>query len=258
MRIGGLQKNSFIDFPGKLAAVVFTRGCNLRCPWCHNPNLLEAGGETNRAFVAGGAAENKRGSSEPQDAAQGPECDLSPAEFFAFLEKRQGQLEGVVISGGEPTIHSDLPEFAAAIRQRGYALKLDTNGLNPQMLQCLLKAGLLDYLAMDLKTVFAGYSAFGAEGKGTEKALLASMRLIGESGIPAEFRITCASPFVRAPVVAELAAQIAAHAPKVPLWLQAARWENALYPDYPARFPAPDLDELRQAALTSLIDCRIR
>lgn len=123
MRLGGLQKTTLIDFPGRLAATVFTVGCNLRCPWCHNGPLVQE--ETG---------------------------ELTEGEFFAFLRRRVGVLDGVVISGGEPTLQPDLADFAADIKKLGLAVKLDTNGTRPQMLKTLLEGHLLDFAAMDVKS----------------------------------------------------------------------------------------------------------
>ena len=120
----GLQKLTLLDFPGKLACTVFTGGCNFRCPFCHNASLV---------------IPSKLGAAMPTD------------EFFAFLEKRRGMLTGVCVSGGEPTLHRDLPELIAEIKSRGFAVKLDTNGTNPEMLLSLINDGLLDYVAMDIK-----------------------------------------------------------------------------------------------------------
>ena len=230
MLIGGLQKNSFIDFPGKIAAVVFTKGCNLRCPYCHNPELLEARGET-----------------------------VAPAEVLAFLEKRQGLLQGVVISGGEPCVHPDLPEFIRQIRRLGYAVKLDSNGSNPEMLGSLLQAGLLDYLALDLKTPLAEYGELAGAGSAQlGEKIAASMALLAASGLPGEFRTTCAAPFVDAAKIEAIAAAIAEYAPGYPLWLQAANWQNALIPDYATDLPVPDLPGLREAARKHIAACEIR
>ena len=112
-----------MDYPGKIACTVFLGGCNFRCPYCHNGSLALGQGE----------------------------AVMDMDEFLAFLDKRRGRLEGVCISGGEPTLHHDLPELIAEIRSRGYAVKLDTNGTNPEMLLSLINDGLLDYVAMDIK-----------------------------------------------------------------------------------------------------------
>ena len=124
MKILGLQKLTLLDFPGRVAAIVFTGGCNFRCPFCQNSSLVLA----------------------PQSV---PE--ISEEEFRQFLRKRQGLLDGICVTGGEPTLHADLPDFLASIRDAGYLVKLDTNGTNPDMLESLLADGLLDYVAMDVK-----------------------------------------------------------------------------------------------------------
>ena len=167
--IGGLQKNSLIDYPGKMSCVLFLCGCNFHCPYCHNPDL-----------------------------AQGcPSCKtrVSMEEVFDFLERRRGLLDGVVVSGGEPTLSPDLPDLCAHIREMDYSLKLDTNGSRPRMLQEVLDAGLVDYVAMDVKTDPQHYSLLAGE-SGTTSQVLTSIRLIMESGVDYEFRTTCVRPFV--------------------------------------------------------------
>ncbi len=130
MKIGGLQRFTLSDYPGCPAAVVFTQGCNFRCPFCHNGALL----------------------APVNDARQ-----ISETEVLGFLEKRKQQLGGVVISGGEPTLQPDLAEFIGKIKEMGFAVKLDTNGSNPEVLEKLLKDGLVDYIAMDIKAPLAKY-----------------------------------------------------------------------------------------------------
>ncbi len=126
MTISGLQKLSLIDYPGKLACAVFIAGCSFRCPWCYSPELVI-----------------------PEKIRKGPQ--LSKKEFFSFLRQKQGLLEAVVLCGGEPTINPELPRFCQKIKEFGYAVKLDTNGINPRMLKQLIDKGLIDYLAMDVK-----------------------------------------------------------------------------------------------------------
>ena len=124
MLILGLQKLSLLDYPGKIACTVFLGGCNFRCPFCHNASLAMPDGAGEAILLE---------------------------DFLAFLDSRRGRLQGVCISGGEPTLHHDLPELIAEIKSRGYAVKLDTNGTNPEMLLSLINDGLLDYVAMDIK-----------------------------------------------------------------------------------------------------------
>lgn len=123
MKIQGLQKMTLLDFPGKVACTVFLGGCDMRCPFCHNSELLDG-----TAPVI-----------------------MESAELLDFLRKRQGLLDGVAITGGEPTLRPDLPELLAAIRALGFATKLDTNGGHPERLRAIVEAGLVDYVAMDIK-----------------------------------------------------------------------------------------------------------
>lgn len=123
MIISGLQRLTLLDYPGKLAATVFLGGCNFRCPFCHNASL-----------VLGGGGES-----------------ITEEELLRFLESRRGKLGGVCVTGGEPTLRQDLPELMAKIKAQGFAVKLDTNGTNPDMLISLAEAGLVDYVAMDIK-----------------------------------------------------------------------------------------------------------
>jgi len=130
MIIHGLQKLTLLDFPGHTACTVFTGGCNYRCPYCHNATLVR----------------------DPHSQPVLPE-----EEIFAFLTKRRGLLDGVAVTGGEPTLMRDLPDFARRVKDMGFALKLDTNGTNPAMLASLLEEGLVDYVAMDIKTCRENY-----------------------------------------------------------------------------------------------------
>lgn len=161
MKISGLQKLTLLDYPGKMACTVFTYGCNFRCGFCHNAMLV---------------------TEESSD-------NIGEDEFFAFLRKRQGILEGVCISGGEPTLQKDLYDFIKKIKALGYAVKLDTNGTNPRLLKTLLQENLLDYVAMDIKNSPGKYSLIcGCEVDIT--AIRESVSVIKESGIDYEFRTT--------------------------------------------------------------------
>lgn len=162
MRIGGLNKTSLIDYPGKVSAVLFTQGCNFRCPFCHNPELVYP-----EKFV------------EP----------IPDTEIFQFLDKRKNQLDGVVISGGEPTIHSDLVVWVQKIKALGFLVKLDTNGSDPHTVKALLKDQLIDFIAMDIKAPFNKYHQLAGVDISI-KSIQESISIIETSNIDYEFRTT--------------------------------------------------------------------
>lgn len=161
MRIGGLQPSSLIDFPGTVSAVIFTVGCNFRCPYCHNPELVF----------------------------EEPERIISEREVLGFLATRAGVLPAVVVTGGEPTIHTDLPEFLRAVRALGYRIKLDTNGTNPGMLRQIVKEKLADYVAMDIKAPLLKYAR--VVGAAVDiAAIRASVAYLLSGAVEYEFRTT--------------------------------------------------------------------
>lgn len=162
MKIGGLIKFTLIDYPGRVAAVVFTQGCNFRCRYCHNPELVY-----------------------PHLA----QPSMPEEEVMAFLRRRKGTLEGLVITGGEPTLHDDLLRFMADVKALGYFIKLDTNGTKPHVLKEAIEKKLVDFIAMDLKAPFEKYSRItGVEFN--PDILRQSMDIITQSGLPYEFRTT--------------------------------------------------------------------
>lgn len=164
MIIGGLQKITLIDYPGKLAATVFCIGCNFRCPWCYSSELVL-----------------------PEKIKKQPK--ISEKYFFDFLKKRKEFLEGVCICGGEPTINKDLPDFIRKIKKMGFKVKLDTNGSNPKMLENLISQELLDYVAMDIKAPKKKYSK--AVGAGVDiKNIEKSIDILKRKKIDYEFRST--------------------------------------------------------------------
>ena len=165
MDIHGLQKTTLLDYPGKVACTVFLAGCNLRCPFCHNAPLV-------------------CGSPAPL---------MTQADFFAFLKKRQGILDGVCITGGEPTLRPDLPELIAKIRRLGFFVKLDTNGSSPTMLRTLLENSLVDYVAMDIKNAPSRY-AETCGGVDVLDAVTESAALLMAGSTDYEFRTTCVHP----------------------------------------------------------------
>ncbi len=194
MLILGLTKTTLLDYPEHVAATLFTGGCNFRCPYCHN-----------RALIL-------------QDSTMQP---LSEDEVCSFLLRRQHVLSGVCITGGEPTLHPDLPDLIRRIRALGYLVKLDTNGTNPQMLRALLQDGLIDYCAMDIKNAPEKYAAtVGSPGNSEAVFDLSAVKesvqiLLRQRKIPYEFRTT---------VVAEL--HSAADFPAIAKWIAGA---NAYY-----------------------------
>jgi pyruvate formate lyase activating enzyme len=172
MIIGGLEKLTLLDYPDHLAAIIFTQGCNFRCHFCYNPLLVLP--------QSGKDVKNKK---------EKGFSPLSPQNLFLFLQERFGRLEGVVITGGEPTLHPDLPSFITTIKQMGYLVKLDTNGTNPEMLQQLIAAKLLDYIAMDIKAPLTKYEATVGAPVNCNN-LKKSVKIIKSSGLPYEFRTT--------------------------------------------------------------------
>lgn len=167
------------------------------------------------------------------------------------------------MSGGEPTIFPDLPDFCFRIKELGFALKLDTNGSNPDMLALLLNGGLVDYIAMDIKAAPHAYASglvpgFAGGSRELEKRLLESIKLLAASKIPCEFRTTCAAPFISLHSMEEIARCLAELAPGIPLWLQKVNWENAMQPDYPGAGEEEKLEILRECALAHIGHCEIR
>jgi pyruvate formate lyase activating enzyme len=175
MIIGGIQKNSLIDFPAKICCVIFTAGCNFDCPYCHNPELVKP-----------------------------PYTPINPEEIFAFLNKRKSLLDGVAITGGEPTLQKDLPEFCEQIKSIGIPIKIDTNGSRPKVIEFLLKNRLIDYIAMDVKTLPENYSPHIAQNI-LPADILQSIQLIKNSDIPHEFRTTCVKPFINEDIIYKIA-----------------------------------------------------
>ncbi len=163
--IYGLEKFSLVEWPGKISGIVFTGGCNFRCPFCHNPELVEI--------------------------KKLKELDQYPWEVIdKFLKEKKGWLDAIIVTGGEPTLHKDLPDFLALIKERGFLSALETNGTNPEMLKKLIEAKLLDRIQMDIKNGFKKYaSTVGLSEVDLEK-IKASIQIIKNSGLDYEFRTT--------------------------------------------------------------------
>ena len=228
MRIGGIQKLTLLDYPGKIAYTVFLSGCNLRCPYCHNPGLVlprEDGGR-----------------------------ELGVAELFDFLERRRGKLDGVCVTGGEPTLHAELPRLMEDIRGMGYAVKLDTNGTNPRLLREILRAGLADYVAMDVKNGRTRYKET-CGGVDALRQVEESAGLLLEGAADYEFRTTVCKPL---------------HTPggmeEIGEWLKGARRyflqqfvdSGDLLSGGVQAFTPEELDRLRQAVLPFIPNTQIR
>ena len=167
MKIQGLQKMTLLDYPGRVACTVFLGGCDFRCPFCHNFELVV-----------------------------GPMPTLmEDDEFFAFLDTRQGLLDGVALTGGEPCLRKDLPEFIGKIREKGFAVKLDTNGNHPDMLARLLGEGLVDYVAMDIKNSPRKYAQTIGLAEIDLGPIEESVKILMNGAVPYEFRMTVVAEF---------------------------------------------------------------
>lgn len=243
MLIGGLEKLTVIDFPGEIAAIIFTQGCNFRCHFCYNPML-----------VLPAKTDGKVRYSSQEEA---EDHLLKEDDLFVFLESRRGKLDGVVITGGEPTLHADLPEFIERIRALGYKVKLDTNGTNPEMLARLIGAGLLDYIAMDIKAPRERYG----EVVGVQldfSRIEKSIKIIMESGRPYEFRTTVVPDLLDGKDIARMGEMIRG----AEKWfLQAFKSETELVDRNfmgRKRYAAREMEELADTARKFVAFCQVR
>ncbi len=203
IEIGGLQKTTLIDFPGRVAATVFLLGCNFRCPFCYSAELVL-----------------------PEKIKLQPR--ISEKDFFDFLEKRKGLLEGVVICGGEPTIHIELIDFIGKIKKLGYLIKLDTNGSNPGMIKKLIDDNLLDYIAMDIKSSFGKYDKAAGINVNLQD-IKESIGIIKNSGLDYEFRMTVVPSLHEKEDVIQVAEEIG---PAKKFFLQSFLPEKNIDPDF--------------------------
>jgi len=225
----GLIKTTLLDYPGLVSAVVFTAGCNLRCPWCHNPGLVH----------------------EPWEEGLVPE-----AEVLAFLEKRKGVLQGVVVTGGEPLFHPDLPFFLDKIKALGYRVKLDTNGTYPDRLEAVAP-GRVDYVAFDLKNAPSVYARSAGVPVIPEKLSRTLAWIRAAHPDSSEVRLTWVPGLNEPGGLEEYAAFVG---PSLPVWVQAYRPGPVLDPAF-ASVRAPTLQEIADVVtrLTGLgVDARGR
>ena len=216
MLLGGIQRFTLLDYPGKIACTIFTVGCNFRCPFCHNSELVLPDKIKNADII-------------------------SEEDFFDFLKKKKGLLEGVVICGGEPTIHKDLPEFAKKIKDMGFDIKLDTNGSNPDMLEKLIENDLVDYVAIDIKAPKEKYYLLaGLSQKDNDKLINnieKSVSLLQKSKVNYEFRTTLVPKLLDKQDIISIAQWIKGS----PLYvLQGFKPKNTLDPEFEKLIPYSD------------------
>jgi len=175
MKLGGLQKTSLIDYPEKISAIVWTVGCNFRCPFCYNKEVVIG------------------------------DVELIPEqEVFSFLKKRKNMLEGLVITGGEPLLHDDIKNFCEKVKELDYLVKIDTNGTFPEMLQKLIHDGLVDYIAMDVKAPLSKYENITNVKLDVGK-IKSSIKIIRSSSVDYEFRTTFVPGFLKMQDIIEIA-----------------------------------------------------
>jgi pyruvate formate lyase activating enzyme len=230
VKFHGWARTSLIDFPGQIATVLFTAGCNFRCPMCHNADLVL----------------------HPHTL---PE--IQEAELWTFLEKRAGLVTGVVVTGGEPTLQSDLPAFLRRVRALGYAVKLDTNGYRPQVLEGLLAEGLVDYVAMDVKGPPEGYAALAGLAEIDLGRVARSRDLLMGGATAYEFRTTVVPGLLAEPEVEAIARWIEGAARYV---LQQFRGQEALDPALEglAPYPLVRLEAMAARARPFVHEVRVR
>lgn len=233
MDIGGLQKTTLIDYPKKIACTVFLIGCNFRCPFCYSAELVL-----------------------PEKIKKQPR--ISEKDFFNFLKERREYLEGVVICGGEPTIHSDLSDFLSKIKKLGYAIKLDTNGSNPQMIRKLISLNLIDYLAMDIKAPLKKEKYQKSNGVKIDlEKIKESINIIKKSNIDYEFRTTVVPTIHTLEDIKQMANDIA---PAKRYFLQNFRSEKTLDKNFLKikPFSEYDLQKIVEEIKNLFEECKVR
>jgi len=215
MRIGGFTPLSTIDYKNHLSAVIYTQGCNFRCPYCHNWSLVE-------------------GKNRP----------VPQREIISLLEERRNFLDGVVITGGEPTIHPDLPILCHDIKLAGYDIKLDTNGSNPDMVRLLIEKNYVDYIALDIKAPWRKYKEIAGTAKFTA-AVIKTLKLLTQTNIPFELRTTVHSKLLSINDIREIIEKIIILLPAKPtFYLQIARETDRF--GEKNQYTAADLKKLKE------------
>lgn len=229
MIFAGLQKTTLSDYPGLVAAIVFTQGCNFRCPYCHNPELLRS-------------------------RTRNP---LSENSVFEFLDKRKSLVKGLVVTGGEPTLHDDLPDFLRKVKSFGYKIKLDTNGSRPSVLESLLMEKLVDYVAMDIKAPLEKYSSIACRPIDPD-LILRSIRLLEGSDVTCEFRTTLVKPYLRSSDICRIASLLDGPQKYILQPFVSPNREKAHFQNSELAFPIFELHSLRSHISASEIDCSVR
>lgn len=232
MIIAGLQKTTLIDYPGKIACIVFLAGCNFRCPFCYSGEIVL-----------------------PEKILQ--RAPLSEEKFFTFLEDKKGMLDGVVICGGEPTLNVELAQFAKKIKEMGFLVKLDTNGSNPIMLKKLIKENLVDYVAMDIKAAPQNYAKATCSSVSFEK-IEQSVAELKRGKVAFEFRTTMVPGLVGATDMVTIAQWIGGE--DVAYYLQNFRPDKTLDPAYMdlSSYTDQEIKEAEQAARPYFKSVKVR
>lgn len=227
MRIGGFEKSTLIDYPGKIACMIYTIGCNFRCPYCHNPELVDETAE-----------------------------EIKLNEVLEFMEKRKGLLDGIVITGGEPTLHDDLPDIVSKFKKIGYDVKLDTNGTNPDMLKKLINSKLVDYIAMDIKSPLEAYSENVARPVHADD-IKKSIDIIIDSPIDYEFRTTVVKSLLTPEDLEKMAKEIKG---AKAYFLQKFNSRRILNPQFKKKVTYTDeeFEEIRKKLLNYVKTCSVR
>ncbi len=230
MKIAGLQKLTLIDYPGLPACTVFLAGCNLRCPWCHSPDLV--------------LEENIK--KAPQ---------IEKEDLFDFLRERNSVLEGVVICGGEPTIHKELPQLIKEVASLGYKVKLDTNGTNPEMIKKIISDGFVDYIAMDIKAPLDKYEEVTGKDPGADKLResISKIRKIEDY----EFRTTLIPDFHDRKALKLILKEVEG---VKKYCLQNFRGKRTLNPDFEGKsgFTKKEMKDFKRLAQKYVKNCQIR
>ena len=231
IEIGGFQKTTLIDYPGRVACTIFLIGCNFRCPFCYSAELVL-----------------------PEKIKNQPR--ISEKELFDFLRERQGLLEGIVICGGEPTINKDLPEFIKKIKNLGFLVKLDTNGSNPEMLKKLIDENLVDYVAMDIKAPKEKYE-MAAGVKINLADIEKSIKILKAGEVDFEFRMTVVPTLHTKEDIIRIAKWIS---PAKKFSLQNFRAEKTLNPGFAKIKPYPDefLESIKKEISPYFETCEVR